>query len=70
MISSDVELSTVYVYETLKLRDYRGRSVFELILMTKSYEVLQVSEVESAVKILWSGKVDFTSNIMEISTSY
>ena len=50
--------------QSLKIRDYEGRSAMTLLLETKVYKFLQVKPIEEAIKTLWLGKVNFGGKFM------
>ena len=40
----------------LKMRDYQGRSVIDLIFEAGTYEFLEVRVIEAAIGLSWVGK--------------
>lgn len=62
--------SPLIVAQILRIRDYKGRSVLQLILETKLYEFLEVRVIEAAVRSFWLGKINFSGSFMSQSTSH
>ena len=56
--------------QSLKLRDYQGRSIRTLLLDLKVYEFLQVKVIEEAIKSLYLGKVNFGGSFFRQSSAH
>ena len=63
-IAENFENDGGLVRQSLKLRDYEGRSTMTMLLETKVYSFLQVKSIEESIKTLWLGKVNFGGKFM------
>ena len=73
MISNVVENLTespTMVQGLLKVRNYKGKSLYDLIFEAGTYEFMEVRVVEAAIGLSWVGKQNFDGKILETSTAY
>jgi len=54
----------------LKVRNYKGKSLYDLIFEAATYEFMEVRVVEAAIGLSWVGKQNFDGKILETSTAY